>query len=203
MNRLFTYAVAAGTICLLTVSCGRKNDETKPIRKDITLTVFATGELEAENTYHLTAQTDGQLTVVNFAEGDLVKKDDVLAIIENNENIYNTESAKELLAIAQINSRANAPLLTQAVNNAEAAKQKMLLDSVQFLRYEKLIAKQSVSQTEYENIRQQYINSKINYRNLAETLKLSKQEADKQLINSENQEKLSSLRSGQNQLRAL
>ena len=47
-------------------SCGKKSEETKPIRKDITKTVFASGILEAKNTYNLTAQADGYLVAINF-----------------------------------------------------------------------------------------------------------------------------------------
>jgi len=39
-----------------------KTEETTPIRKDVTETVFASGVLEANNTYSLTAQTDGYLS---------------------------------------------------------------------------------------------------------------------------------------------
>jgi multidrug efflux pump subunit AcrA (membrane-fusion protein) len=203
MNRSLIYLITAVALGTSAASCSRRTEEIKPVRKDITLTVFAAGQLEAENTYHLTAQTDGQLITVNFNEGDHVNNGDVLAVIENYENVYNTESAAALLDIAKSNVRTNAPAYTQAVNNAEAARQKMLLDSVQFVRYEKLAAKKSVSQADFENVRQQYINSKANFLNLLEAVQLSKQEAGRQLINSENQNKLSRLRWGQNELRAV
>lgn len=203
MKRNFQFLIFASAISIGFVSCGRQLEETKPVRKDITLTVFASGYLEADATYNLTAQTDGQLIAVNFSEGDLVSKGDLLAVIENNENIYNTQSASALFQIAQSNTRSNAPALAQSANNTEAAKQKMLLDSAQYKRFEMLAAKNAVSLTEFENIRLQYANSKINYRNALETWQLMKQDAEKQRINTETQDKLSRLRSGNNELRAL
>jgi hypothetical protein len=41
------------------VSCSEKKNETKPQRKNITEMVFASGMLEADNQYNLSAQIDG------------------------------------------------------------------------------------------------------------------------------------------------
>ena len=50
------------------VSCGTK-EEGKPVVQDIKELVFASGELEWDNSYNLTAQTDGILVNATFDVG--------------------------------------------------------------------------------------------------------------------------------------
>jgi hypothetical protein len=42
------------------------SDEVKPTRKDIAEIVFASGSLESDNKYNLTAQTDGNIIKLNL-----------------------------------------------------------------------------------------------------------------------------------------
>ena len=66
------------------VSCNSNSgDTTKPVHKDITEMVFASGVLEADDQYNLTAQTNGYIVKETFEEGDLVKAGQVLAVIDN------------------------------------------------------------------------------------------------------------------------
>jgi RND family efflux transporter MFP subunit len=167
---------------LILSSCGKKTAETKPIRKDVTETVFASGILEAKNTYTLKAQTDGYLSVVNFEEGDLVKTGAVLAVVDNKENNFNNQSAKDLYDIAQSNTLSNSPALLQAQNTIHINKQKMQLDLVQYERYKKLWKENSVAKIDFENIELQYKTSKANYESALENYKLIKQQANQQVI---------------------
>jgi multidrug efflux pump subunit AcrA (membrane-fusion protein) len=149
-------------IALLAVSCGRATKETTPQRKDITEMVFASGVLEAEDQYNLTAQTDGYLVKLNFKEGDAVTAGQLLAVIDNNQNIINSQSAVELHNIAASNTRATAPALLQIEANIEAAKAKYKLDQQQADRYKRLYEEKSVSKLEYENAQLSAVNSKAN-----------------------------------------
>jgi multidrug efflux pump subunit AcrA (membrane-fusion protein) len=147
---------------LLAVSCGKATKETTPQRKDITEMVFASGVLEAEDQYNLTAQTDGYLVKLNFKEGDAVTAGQVLAVIDNNQNIINSQSAAELHYIAERNTRSSAPALLQIEANIEAAKAKYKLDQQQADRYKRLYDEKSVSKLEYENAQLTAVNSKAN-----------------------------------------
>ena len=143
-------------------SCGKKLSETKPIRKSITETVFASGVLVPENQYNLTAQSEGYIVVLNFIEGDTVKQGAVLAVIDNQQNTFNAQSANALLSIAGTNVSADAPALKQVQANIEAAKLKLKEDSLQADRYRKLYESKSVSKYDYENMTLTYENSKAN-----------------------------------------
>jgi len=168
-------------------SCGRKLTETKPIRKDITETVFASGILVPENQYNLTAQNDGYLVKLNFIEGDTVKAGQVLAIIENKQNDFNALGARELLSIASTNISASAPALKQVAANITLAQLKLKEDALQAERYKKLYDDKSVSELEYENAELAMENSKANLAALQESYNLSKQQAEQQLITQKSQ----------------
>ncbi len=137
---------------VLIVSCSKpKPVEIKPQRKDLTELVFASGDLEADNQYNLTAQTSGNLVKLDLKEGDIVKPGQVVAVIDNSQSVVNTRGAEDLLVIAQKNNQSNAPVFQQIEANIAAAKTKLAQDQVQADRYKRLFDNASVSKIEYEN----------------------------------------------------
>lgn len=144
---------------MVLLSCG-KSSKITPQRKDLTEMVFASGTLVADDQYNLTARTDGYLVKVNFNEGDMVSKDQMLAAIDNDQNVYNEKGADALHIIAESNTQTNAPALRMIEANIEAAKAKLALDQQQEIRYKRLYENNSVSKNEYENIQLTAVNSK-------------------------------------------
>lgn len=190
-------------LAAMLMSCGKKTEETKPIRKDVTETVFASGVLEANNTYNLVAQNDGYLITINFNEGDIISKGRTLAVIDNKENNINTQGSNELLTIAQNNTQSNAPLLMQAKNNVEIAKRKMEQDAVQEQRYKKLWDENSISKIDYENIQLAYKTSKGNYDIAVENLKKLQNDANQQLVNTKISNKINRIIANKNNIIAV
>lgn len=141
-------------------SCGRNTSVVKPQRKDLTEMIFASGILEADAQYNLTAQTDGYLVSLTFKEGDLVNQGQLLALIDNNQNVINSESAIALHRIAKDNTRASAPSLRQISANVASAAAKLKLDQEQADRYKRLYENNSVSKLEYENAQLTAVSSK-------------------------------------------
>ncbi|SEW40508.1 HlyD family secretion protein [Chitinophaga sp. YR573] len=184
-------------------SCGKKTEKTKPIRKDVTETVFASGILEADATYDLTAQADGYLTQVFFKEGDLVDADQELAVVNNKEAFFNEESAIELYNIAHQNTMSNAPALQQAQNTIIIDKQKMDLDLINMQRYQKLWEKNSVAKIDLDNAELQYKTSRSNYESALENFKILKQQADQQVISTEATKKINEIVTGKNKVNAV
>ncbi len=184
-------------------SCGKKTAETKPIRKNITETVFASGILEANNTYNLTAQTDGYLVKISFEEGDLVAAGEIIAIIDNKENRFNTQSADQLSRIADSNIKSNAPALQQALSVIELNKLKLQQDELQFERYEKLLMENSVSKLDFETVRLQLESSKSNYKSALENYKILLQQAEQNAISNKALKEISELSLTNNNIKAV
>lgn len=188
---------------ILVSSCGKKTTETKPIRKDITETVFASGILVPDEQYNLTSLSDGYIKKLAINEGDIVSTNQLLAIVDNEQSVINAESSVELLAIAAANTNSNAPALKQAKINVELAKQRFIQDEKQAERYKKLYELNSVSKLEYENMVLNLDNSRTNLLALQENYKLLKQQADQQLIIQKSQKEANSVSKNYNEIKAV
>lgn len=193
--------------CLLAVvilsSCGKKTEETKPIRKDVVETVFASGFLEANNTYNLVALNEGYLSAIFFEEGDIIKKGSIIAVIDNKENHINTQSANQLWILAQNNTQHTAPLLAQAKANIELTKQKMDQEAVLLHRYQRLWENNSIAKVDYENAVMAWNTSKTNYESAVEHFKKLKSDADQSLINNNTAKRINSIVENKNKITAL
>lgn len=188
---------------LLLSACGKKTDETKPIRKDITETVFASGSLEPENKYNLIAQSEGYIMELKFNNGDLIKEGQLLAIIDNKTNAINASSSENLTGIAVQNASLEGPTLKQAQANLKLLKEKFQQDSLQLSRYENLIKTSSISKLEFENMKLAFENSKTNYLNAGQNFKLLKQQTEQQLIIQKSQRDVSGISNDYNQVKAV
>lgn len=168
-------------IACMIISCGKRIEQSTPIRKDITEAVFASGVLEAEGTYNLTARTDGYIVELNFKENDLVKQGQILAVIDNQQNIINAENGKVLFEIARINALPGSPQLVQAENELLKAKQKSEFDQNLLDRYKKMLDARSISEAEFEKAQLQANISETEYQNAQQNLNLVKQQIEQQL----------------------
>lgn len=184
-------------------SCGKKSNETQPVRKDVTETVFASGNLEPENKYNVIAQSEGYITDLKFNNGDEVKEGQILAIIDNKTNAINASSSENLTGIAAQNASLEGPTLTQAKANLQLLKEKFEQDSLQYSRYQKLIQSNSVSKLELENMKLSFENSKTNYINAGQNFKLLKQQTEQQLILQKSQRDVSNISNDYNQVKAV
>jgi HlyD family secretion protein len=189
-------------ILALFSACTQPMQETRPIRKNVMESVFASGLLEADNTYNVTAQSDGYLVEVNFKEGDIIPKGKILAIIENKENVLNAESAEELYNIAVRNAQTNAPSLLQAQTSVTIAEQKMEQDRLQEQRYKRLLEQNSIARTEYETTLLNYQTAKNNYEAAVQYYKKLQQDAQQQTVSNKAQKQINQTVLGKNAIQA-
>lgn len=174
------------SITLFVASCSN-NKEVKPLVQDIKELVFASGQLEWDDSYNLTALTDGVLKNANFEIGHLVKKGDSLATIDNQTNAINTQTSQQQLAISNENLNSNSPALQQLQQNILFAESKYQQDKTQEERYKRLYESQSVSKVEYENAQLNAKNSLANYTALKKQFDLILQQAKQQQITTSGQ----------------
>lgn len=162
-------------------SCGEAK-EIQPITQDIKELVFASGQLEWDNSYNLTAQTDGVIQNTNFEVGNVVSKGKVLATIDNPINQINSEVAQEQLVISNQNVSINAPALQQMEQNIQIAESKYLQDKKNAERYERLNQNNIGSKVEYENAQLTAKNALLNWNGLKKQYALLLQQAKQQQI---------------------
>ncbi len=175
------------TLLLLTLfSCGQ-SEEIKPVKQDIKELVFASGQLEWDNSYNLTAQTDGVIQNINFEVGNGVNKGQVLAVIDNPINEINANVAEEQLVISNQNVSVNAPALMQMEQNIQFAESKYLQDKKNAERYERLNQSNIGSKVEYENAQLAAKNSLSNWNALKKQYAVLLQQAKQQQITTKGQ----------------
>ena len=187
---------------LALVSCSNK-EETHPIRKDIEELVFASGQLEWENSYNLTAQTDGVITSVNFDIGSKLIAGDIVARIDNKLNESSSSTAQKQLVIANEDLSNQAPALLQLEQNIEFAEIKLQQDRLQEERFKNLLASNSTSQLEYENKVLSTKSSIANVKALKNQFDLLKKQARQQQINASAQVDNSEIIQNYNQVQVI
>lgn len=202
MKNIKKLILMISAVCVLS-SCGKVFKETSPIRKDVTETVFASGNLEAHQTYQLVAQSDGYLVELNFKENDVVKQGQILAVIDNKQNEINKESANALYKIAQQNLKPDAPQLVQAKISVDNAKQKLDFNQEQANRFKKLWENNSISKVDYETAELEFQTSKAEYSKASENYALVKQQAEQQLVINIAQKNANTVLLGFNQIKAI
>lgn len=181
MKKIFIILTAA-----FFFSCN-KDKEITPINQDIKELVFASGQLEWDDSYNLTAQTDGVLQNANFEIGNKVTKGKTLAIIDNKTNQINSQTAQEQLVISNENITDNSPQIQQLKQNIQFAENKYNQDKLQVERYKKLYETQSIAKIELENIQLNASNSLSNLNALKKQILQFKQQAKQQQINAKGQ----------------
>jgi len=179
--------VAFCAITLLNIISCKEEKEVKPIIQDIKELVFASGELEWDNSYNLTAQTDGVLLNANFEVGNKVIKGTVVANIDNKSNEINTQIAREQLQISNENVTINAPQIQQLEQNILFAESKYQQDLLQAERYKRLYESQSIAKVEYENMQLNVQNSLSNLNALQKQKSQILQQAKVQQITTKGQ----------------
>ncbi|MBL7885393.1 MAG: efflux RND transporter periplasmic adaptor subunit [Flavobacterium sp.] len=172
---------------LVTAYSCSDSKEIKPIKQDIKELVFASGQLEWDNTYNLTAQTDGVIQNINFEVGNSVNKGKVLAVIDNPINVINVNTAEEQLVISNQNVSVNAPALLQMEQNIQFAESKYLQDKKNAERYERLNQNNIGSKVEYENAQLSAKNSLSNWNALKKQYTVLLQQAKQQQISTKGQ----------------
>ena len=80
-------------VVITVVSCKNdENQEVKPFIQDIREWVFAPGQIEWDDVYNLTAQTDGILLDANYDIGTLAKEGSIIARVYNNSSLINSST---------------------------------------------------------------------------------------------------------------
>ena len=191
-------------VVITVVSCKNdENQEVKPVIQDISEWVFAPGQIEWDDVYNLTAQTDGILLDANYDIGTLAKEGSIIARVDNQSSLINSSTSKEQLAIADENLSPNAPAIQQLKQNINFAESKYQQDKVQAERYERLYKNESIAKVEYENVKLAAENALSNLNALKKQYDVILQQARQQKITTKGQLKNNQVVQAYNQIRVI
>jgi len=158
MSRLFILLIAA-----LFFACQNGEQIVKPEQKPLIEAVYASGHVVAENEYEVFAQAEGYVIEKLADDGDEIETGAPLYILESGQQSSRFDLAKKNYAIAQENYREGSAALREVEALVEAARTRMLFDSVNHVRYNNLLDRQATSRGEYDRMRLAYESSRAEY----------------------------------------
>ncbi|HEV3411490.1 MAG TPA: HlyD family efflux transporter periplasmic adaptor subunit [Puia sp.] len=143
------------SLVLLTISIfGCKNNPSTTAQyKDIVDAVFASGNTQAKQQYKITAYADGYLQQSLVAEDDSVRKGQLLFRIANDIQRTQVQNAATNYDYALHNASDKSPQILQLESQIAQAQQKKTTDSLNYLRYQRLLPSHAVAQVDYDNAR--------------------------------------------------
>ncbi len=175
-------------LALFVASCGKQAETLKPEIKPLMEAVYATGYVVAKGEYEVYAQSEGYLIHKIANEGDEVKVDDPLFVIDSDQQAARYRMAKENYDMASKNARMNSNAINEMKAAVDVAQTKMQYDSTNFLRYTNLLKQNAVAQIDYdraklasENSRNDFLLQKSRYEKLMDQLQLDRANAENQL----------------------
>jgi multidrug efflux pump subunit AcrA (membrane-fusion protein) len=201
MTYMTKYIILLFGVASLLTGCGQQLEETRPVRKTVSETVFATGILEAQNTYVLTAQSEGYLVNLQLRENEPVTKNQVVGIIDNKAQQVSTENAAELYDLALLNAESSAPSLAAARIAVSSARDQLELDSIQEMRYRKLWEANSIARSDYDRTLLQYKNARARWENAIQDLRLMERNARQQVLINQGQKDRNNVLLSQREIR--
>lgn len=168
-------------------SCGKKSEDNKPLRKDITQAVYSSGKIYPLNNYLVSSKLPGEIQKIFVKVGDTVKAGQAVISIKNQVSELNAETAKNLFDLAQQNADENGNFLSSLKQEVANAKSKYDLDSVNFSRFSNLLKQNATSQINYDQGKTQFEISKQNFLKAKSTLENTRQRLKIELRNAQNQ----------------
>lgn len=154
ITSLFLWAV-------MLVSCS-KTEKTSAVRKNIEDAVFASGYIEKEGEYMISAKISGNIVNIPIKEGEILVDNSLIAIIESNVQAEQLKDAEAVYSQSKENASESSPQLLQLQAQIDQAEHQVAQDQINFQRYQELRTKNSVSQLDLEKAQLQYQSSQNN-----------------------------------------
>lgn len=179
--------VYVGVLCysLLFMTSCQEEETTVPIRKNIEQAVFASGYMEQEHLYNVSAKAEGILTELHVSEGDFVQQYQLIGQLESDLQNNQLEDARVVFLDAVNDSSDESPTLQNLQVQIEQARTQLAFDQEIQERYMDLWKKNSVSKLEYEKTELQLQNAQSHLKSLQENYEGVKNDLDIQVKRSQ------------------
>ncbi len=187
---------------VICIGCIGKNKSIQPVTKPLREAVYASGYVVSKNEYQIFSQVDGYVVDILVKEGEAVKKDQPIFIIESRQQSARYSISRESYNLLAKNNREDSPALMEAKALVASAQSKWQFDSVNFVRYSNLWKDNAITQNEFDRAKLTFDNSKNDL--LLQKSRLSKlrDQLKLDLRNAENNLKIAAEESGRYTVRS-
>lgn len=185
--RFFLFVLLAG--------CQNKNT-ILPHIKNVVEAVYASGFVISQDEYQIFSQVDGYVVEIMAHEGDVVKKDQPILIIDGQQQSARYRIAKENYTLASKNNRVDSPMLMEATAALERAQIKLRYDSVNLIRFQNLWKNNATKKNEYDQALLAYNSSQIDYQLQQSRYQKLKDQLQNELISAQNNLNIAANESG-------
>ena len=171
---------------LLLAGCKDKQEVIKPIQREITEAVYASGTLVPEQEYKLVSRLEGYVTESLVDEGDTVKAGQLLFKVSNSNKQTAEETAASLVAKTLPVVGDRSPAVKELEGKIELLSIRQTNDSIQYIRYKTLFEQNAISKSSFEKYELQYRSTSRELENLKQQLSNVKLNASIQLQQANN-----------------
>jgi multidrug efflux pump subunit AcrA (membrane-fusion protein) len=179
-----------GWLVLIGLSACNKNEPvTKPAYKMLTEAVYASGNLLPSHDYQLFTMADGYLGRRMVNEGDTVKAGQPLFLIESEIPDIRTRTARQTYRLAQSNYK---PALAELEAGMATARERMQNDSINFARYQNLLAQNATSRIDFDRASLSYQTSRNEYQSWKQRYQKARNQLRMELENARSNYEISS-----------
>ena len=144
--------------------CSTKNKPIRPMRRDITQAIYASGKVYPAKYYKVSANLPGYLDKVLVRVGDTVSVGQPLFTVRNDMSNFGVATSKNALDLATRNNASSSPLLAAAMEEVALARAKHALDSNNYARYAALQTAGAGTRQALDQARTQFETSRLNIR---------------------------------------
>ncbi len=144
------------------ISCSEKKEGIHPEYVVLTQSVYASVIVEPEDLYNVYPTVAGILDSLLVDEGSIVNEGQVIAHIVSQSPEIASENARLSMELAESKYQGSATLLGNIEQEISLAKAQLSLDSVNFIRQQNLWNQNIGSQSEFENRKLKYEQSRNN-----------------------------------------
>jgi len=166
MQKVRTYITLLAAFIFVSLTACQQSESTTPIKKNIEDAVFASGFIEQENNYTVSAKIDGIILSLPIKEGSQVSRDALIALLDSDVQNNQLREAKVVYEDAVENSAPNSPQLENIQTQIDHAKKQLTFDEENLRRYEDLWEKKSVARMDLEKVELQNKASQTNLHSL-------------------------------------
>jgi HlyD family secretion protein len=173
------------------VSCKEKRESYTIAKQNLTLSVYASANVQSKDQYRVFATVTGIVKQIYVKEGDTVAVGQTLMLIDNTNPALSAENAKLQLNLARENLSGPSSRLSSLKLQLDVLQQRYREDSINFSRQQNLWDQGIGSKIELENRAFTLKSSRSNFRQMQQQLDFTEQELRTMLKQAENNYEMS------------